>query len=120
MNLPAPCFQLTVNPYSRPGRMLLAKNGIILHWTGKAWQRALTVWREVDYPKAGHYSSSNYSIDTNGDIYQFAPDGELPTIPVLRLKTPQADASIPIGHGNDSGNMRKIQKHYLLIYVLSV
>jgi N-acetylmuramoyl-L-alanine amidase len=70
---------LTVNPYSRPGKPLAEVRGIILHWTGKPWQRAPAVWRffEKDCPAAGQYSSANYCIDTNGDIYRFAPDREV-------------------------------------------
>jgi N-acetylmuramoyl-L-alanine amidase len=70
---------LTMNMYSRPGKPLAGVQGIILHYTGMPWQRAPTVWRyfETDCPKQKHYSSAQYCIDINGDVYQCMPDLEV-------------------------------------------
>ena len=70
---------LTVNQYSRPGKRLTECRAVILHYTGIPDQRALTVWNyfEVDCPRNKHYSSTQYIVDVNGDIYQTMPDYEV-------------------------------------------
>jgi N-acetylmuramoyl-L-alanine amidase len=70
---------LTVNQYSRPGRLLGAVKGVILHWVGVGGQRAASVWNFFEFacPKDRHYSSAHYIIDLNGDIYHAVPDKEV-------------------------------------------
>jgi N-acetylmuramoyl-L-alanine amidase len=70
---------LKINPYSRPGRLLGAVKGIILHWTGAPMQRAINTWGwfETGCPNEKHYSSAHYIIDLNGDIYHAVPDNEV-------------------------------------------
>jgi N-acetylmuramoyl-L-alanine amidase len=70
---------LKINPYSRPGRLLGAVKGIILHWVGVGGQRAINTWGwfETGCPKDKHYSSAHYVIDLNGDIYHAVPDNEV-------------------------------------------
>ena len=70
---------LTINQYSRPGRRLTSCRAIILHYVGIPNQRALTVWNyfENDCPRNKHFSSTQYIVDLNGDIYQAVPDNEV-------------------------------------------
>ena len=70
---------LTVNQYSRPGRLLGAVKGVILHWIGVGGQRAVSTWNFFEFacPKDKHYSSAHYIIDLNGDIYHAVPDKEV-------------------------------------------
>jgi len=70
---------LTVNLYNRPGKKLIERMAIILHWVGKPMQPAMGVWNwfEKDCPADKHYSSAHYIIDLNGDIYHAVPDNEV-------------------------------------------
>jgi N-acetylmuramoyl-L-alanine amidase len=70
---------LTINPYSRPGKMLGGVKAVILHWTGSPMQRAINTWGwfETGCPKEKHYSSAHYIIDLDGDIYHAVPDNEV-------------------------------------------
>jgi N-acetylmuramoyl-L-alanine amidase len=70
---------LTVNRHSRPGRLLGAVKGIILHWVGAGGQRAMSTWNFFEFtcPRDKHYSSAHYIIDLNGDIYHAVPDNEV-------------------------------------------
>ena len=70
---------LTVNEFSRPGRRLAECKAVILHYVGIGGQGALSVWNyfENDCPKNKHYSSAQYIIDLNGDVYQTMPDNEV-------------------------------------------
>ena len=70
---------LTVNEFTRPGMRLRETLGIIMHYVGKPGQRALDVWSwfENDCPAGQHFSSANYIIDLNGDIYHAVPDDEV-------------------------------------------
>jgi N-acetylmuramoyl-L-alanine amidase len=70
---------LTVNPYSRSGRLLGAVRGIILHWVGVGGQRTVNTWGyfENGCPRDKHYSSAHYIIDLNGTIYHAIPDKEV-------------------------------------------
>jgi N-acetylmuramoyl-L-alanine amidase len=70
---------LTVNPYSRPGRLLGAVKGIILHWTGAPMQKAVNTWGwfETGCPGERHYSSAHYIIDLDGTVYHAVPDNEV-------------------------------------------
>ena len=53
--------------------------GIILHWVGVPGQRAMSVWNwfENNCPADKHYSSAQYIIDLNGDVYHDIPDDEV-------------------------------------------
>jgi N-acetylmuramoyl-L-alanine amidase len=70
---------LSVNEYSRPGRLLKENRALILHWVGVGNQKAKTVWNyfENNFPPNGHYSSAHYCIDLDGTIYHFVPDDEV-------------------------------------------
>ena len=70
---------MTVNQYSRPGRRLAGCKAVILHYVGIPNQRALTVWNYFanDCPRNKHYSSTQYIIDLNGDVYHTMPDDEV-------------------------------------------
>lgn len=70
---------LSINKYTRDGRLLNGLTAIVMHYPGKAKQEALGVWnywdKEVTKGKLG-YSSAHYIIDLNGDIYQAIPENE--------------------------------------------
>jgi N-acetylmuramoyl-L-alanine amidase len=70
---------LSINPFSRPGRRLAECRAVILHYVGVNGHRAATVWNyfERDCPRDKHYSSTQYIIDLNGDIYRCVPDNEV-------------------------------------------
>ena len=70
---------LTVNQYSRPGRRLTDCRAIILHYVGVPNHSAMTVWNyfERDCPRDKHYSSTQYIVDLNGDVYHLMPDNEV-------------------------------------------
>ena len=70
---------LTVNEFSRPGRRLAECKAVILHYVGVPNQRALTVWNyfEKDCPRNKHYSSAQYIVDLNGDVYRLMPGNEV-------------------------------------------
>ena len=70
---------LTVNQYSRPGMRLAGCKAVILHYVGVPNHSAMTVWNyfERDCPRDKHYSSTQYIVDLNGDVYQFMPDDEV-------------------------------------------
>jgi N-acetylmuramoyl-L-alanine amidase len=70
---------LSINKYSRPGRKLDARLGIIYHYVGIRNQRPPAVYSyfEKDCPQTGHYSSAHYCIDIDGHIYQYVPDDEV-------------------------------------------
>jgi N-acetylmuramoyl-L-alanine amidase len=70
---------LTVNPYSRPGRLLKSVTAIVLHWTASPKQDAGTVWDffEKTCPKTKHYSSAHYIIGQNGNIIHAIPNMEV-------------------------------------------
>lgn len=70
---------LTINKFSRPGRKLEAKLGLIYHFVGIRNQRPPAVYSyfENDCPRKGHYSSAHYCIDIDGTIYQYVPDDEI-------------------------------------------
>ena len=70
---------LTVNQFNRPGWKLAECQGVILHYVGMPNQRALSVWNyfENDCPRNKHYSSTQYIVDLNGDVYHLMPDDEV-------------------------------------------
>jgi len=70
---------LTINPFSRPGRLLAVCRGIVFHYVGVPNQRAINTWGffEKTCPADKHYSSAHYIIDLNGDIYHAVPDNEV-------------------------------------------
>jgi N-acetylmuramoyl-L-alanine amidase len=69
---------LTINPYTRSGRLLMACKGIVFHYVGIPGQRAIDTWGyfEKNCPLDKHFSSAHYIIDLNGDIYHVVPDTE--------------------------------------------
>jgi N-acetylmuramoyl-L-alanine amidase len=70
---------LSINKYSRPGRMLNMRLGLIYHYVGIRNQRPKAVWDyfEKDCPRLCRYSSAHYCIDLDGTNYQFIPDNEV-------------------------------------------
>ena len=92
---------LSINPFSRPGRLLAACKGIIFHYVGVANQRAINTWGffEKACPLEKHYSSAHYIIDLNGDIYHAVPDNEVAYHAVAVLKTLNPAGFIRIGRG---------------------
>jgi len=70
---------LTANKFTRPCRRLRETLGIIMHYVSVPGQRAYAVWTwfEKDCPQQGHYSSAQYIVDLNGDIYHAVPDNEV-------------------------------------------
>ena len=70
---------LSINKFSRPGRKLDAKLGIIYHFVGIRNQRPPAVYSyfEEECPKKGRYSSAHYCIDIDGHVYQYVPDDEI-------------------------------------------
>ena len=84
---------LTVNPYSRPGKMLGGVKGIILHWVGTPMQQAINTWGwfETGCPTERHYSSAHYIIDLNGDVYHAIPDNEVAYHCGSSVKDPASD-----------------------------
>lgn len=69
---------LSINEYTRSGKLRNDTLGIILHWTGGNGHTARQVWGyfENNCPKEKHYSSANYIIDFTGEIIQAVPEGE--------------------------------------------
>lgn len=70
---------LDINDYSRSGRKLKEKLGIILHWTGPLGHSANQVWNYFNNycSKTKHYSSAHYIVDFTGEILQAIPDNEV-------------------------------------------
>lgn len=70
---------LTINEYSRPGKLLKNKLAIIYHYTGTLKHSADQVWNyfESGCPKEKHYSSAHYIIDFDGRIIHTIPDNEV-------------------------------------------
>ena len=70
---------LTLNQYSRSGRLLTECRAVILHYVGIPLQKAGSVWNyfERDCPQKKHFSSAHYIIDLNGDILYAVPDNEV-------------------------------------------
>jgi len=70
---------LTVNPYSRSGRILYDCKAIVMHFVGIPAQRAVAVWNyfERDCTRNKHFSSAHYIIDLNGDVYHAVPENEI-------------------------------------------
>ena len=70
---------LTVNSFSRPGRLITECRAVILHYVGIPSQRAVITWNffENVCPRDKHFSSAHYIIDHNGDIYHAVPDKEV-------------------------------------------
>ena len=69
---------LSVNKYSRPGRRLDARQGLIYHYVGIRNQRPPAVYDyfEKGCPHGGHYSSAHYCIDIDGHVFRYVPDDE--------------------------------------------
>jgi N-acetylmuramoyl-L-alanine amidase len=69
---------LSINDYTRDGKLLKEMLGVILHWTGPNGHTARQVWGyfENNCTKDKHYSSAQYIIDFTGEIIQCIPDNE--------------------------------------------
>jgi N-acetylmuramoyl-L-alanine amidase len=70
---------LHINEYSRPGKKLQQKLAVVIHWTGAPNQKAINTWGFFDNGcvKEKHYSSAQYIVDINGDVYHCVPDDEV-------------------------------------------
>lgn len=69
---------LSINEYSRPGKLLKKVSAIILHWVGVPNQTANQVWNFFEDCKNNkHYSSAHYIIDFTGEIIKCIPDTEM-------------------------------------------
>jgi N-acetylmuramoyl-L-alanine amidase len=70
---------LSINEYTRNGKLRNDTLAIVKHWTGPNGHNARQVWDyfENDCPKLKHYSSANYIIDFTGEIIQLVPDNEM-------------------------------------------
>jgi len=69
---------LSINEYTRCGKLRNDTLGIIIHWTGPNGHNAKQVWNyfENNCSIDKHYSSANYIIDFTGEIIQAVPDNE--------------------------------------------
>lgn len=70
---------LTLNRYSRPGRLRKGTNGIEVHWVGNPGTSAKFNRRYFETRKGGKYGfgSTHFIIDLNGDIIQVIPEAEV-------------------------------------------
>ena len=61
---------LTVNPYSRPGKQLLAPEFVAMHWVEKPHMTALGVWDFWESRKAGTqgFGGGHYVVDDRGAL----------------------------------------------------
>jgi N-acetylmuramoyl-L-alanine amidase len=70
---------LSINKYTRDGRLLNGVLGIVMHYPGKANQTARGIWNywesEATKGKLG-YTSAHYVIDLDGTILQCIPLNE--------------------------------------------
>lgn len=71
---------LTINKYSRPGRLLSAVRGIVIHYVGVAMQRpeqTRKYFEELRHGATGIYASAHYIVGIEGNIIQCIPDNEV-------------------------------------------
>jgi|SRR6185369_12017677 len=70
---------LTVNPYSRPGKVRPETRALVIHWTAKPHQDWKGVWQYFEDRKNGklEYGSAQYVIGLNGDVVKMMPDNEV-------------------------------------------
>jgi len=69
---------LTINNYSRSGKKLLDRLGIVMHWTGRANQNEIMVRNYFERTVQRHkiFASYHYIIGQSGKILQIIPDDE--------------------------------------------
>lgn len=70
---------LTINQYSRPGRIRRETLAIVMHWTGSPNQDENTVkhFFEIICPRDKHYSSAHFIIGQTGRILEVIPTNEV-------------------------------------------
>jgi N-acetylmuramoyl-L-alanine amidase len=75
---------LTVNPFSRPGSLLKAARGIVVHWVGNPGTSAKAnrdYFESLKAQKAGdknaRYASAHYIVGLEGEIIRCVPDEEI-------------------------------------------
>jgi N-acetylmuramoyl-L-alanine amidase len=72
---------ITLNPFSRPGTKLVAKRGIVMHYTADSGATASNIGRYFDSlknqnlaDKNARYASAQFSVDRNGAEMHIPPD----------------------------------------------
>jgi N-acetylmuramoyl-L-alanine amidase len=75
---------LTVNPFSRPGKTLSGKKGIVIHWVANPKTSAMQnrnyfeslKKQDLNYPDA-RFASAHFIVGIGGDIVQCLPAEEM-------------------------------------------
>jgi N-acetylmuramoyl-L-alanine amidase len=87
---------LTVNPFSRPGKILRSVKGIVMHWVANPGTTALQNRNYFESLKnqtpgaASRYASAHFIIDISGEILQCIPLAEMACHVGAKLYTPDA------------------------------
>jgi N-acetylmuramoyl-L-alanine amidase len=70
---------LSKNPFSRPGKIRVKTQAIVIHWTANPKQDWHGVWQYFEDRKNGknEYGSAQYVIGLKGEIIRMMPDDEV-------------------------------------------
>jgi len=74
---------LTVNPFSRPGKMLSAKKGIVIHWVANPKSTAMQnrnyfeSLKEQEPNNNARYASAHFVVGIRGEAVQCLPTEEM-------------------------------------------
>jgi N-acetylmuramoyl-L-alanine amidase len=70
---------LTVNPFSRPGKIRPKTLALVIHWTANPGQDWNGVWQYFEDRKNGklEYGSSQYVVGLKGEVVRIMPDNEV-------------------------------------------
>lgn len=70
---------LTVNPYSRPGKIRPKTQALVIHWTANPGQDWKGVWQFFEDRKNGklEYGSAQYVVGLHGEIVRMMPDDDI-------------------------------------------
>lgn len=70
---------LTVNPYSRPGKIRPKTLALVIHWTANPGQDWKGVWQYFEDRKNGklEYGSAQYVVGLKGEVVRMMPDNEV-------------------------------------------
>jgi len=97
---------LTINPYSRPGYLLEAVNGVVIHYIGNPATTALQNRNFFENLATSHerHASSNFIIGLDGEIIQCIPVDE---IAYASNQRNEDTLSIEICHPDETGRFTK-------------
>jgi len=97
---------LTINPYSRPGDLLEAVNGIVIHYIGNPATTALQNRNFFENLATSHerHASSNFIIGLDGEIIQCIPVNE---VAYASNERNEDTLSIEICHPDETGKFTK-------------